>query len=145
MQILFHSIHLKRSKKDERRKKKEDLMLKLAHKKLVVWEKSLVLVAEVYKLSKSFPRDEQFGLTSQLRRASVSVISNITEGFARSSEIETKRFWEIARSSLVEVDTQTEIALKLNYLNKKDIIDLTESSNHIFAMLTKLIKKFLKV
>lgn len=120
-------------------------MLKLAHKKLVVWEKSLVLVAEVYKLSKSFPRDEQFGLTSQLRRASVSVISNIAEGFARSSEIETKRFLEIARSSLVEVDTQIETALKLNYLNEKDIIDLTESSNHIFAMLTKLIKKFLKV
>ena len=120
-------------------------MLNLAHKKLDVWKKSLILVAEVYKLTQSFPRDEQFGLTSQLRRASVSVISNIAEGFARSSEIETKRFLEIARSSLVEVDTQIEIALKLNYLNEKAIIDLTENSNHIFAMLTKLIKKFLKV
>ena len=120
-------------------------MLNLAHKKLEVWKKSLILVSEVYKLTQSFPREEQFGLTSQLRRASVSVISNIAEGFARSSEIETKRFLEIARSSLVEVDTQIEIAIKLNYLNEKDIIDLTESSNHIFAMLTKLIKKFLKV
>jgi four helix bundle protein len=120
-------------------------MLNLAHKKLEVWKKSLILVAEVYKLTQSSPREEQFGLTSQLRRASVSVISNIAEGFARSSEIETKRFLEIARSSLVEVDTQIEIAIKLNYLNEKDIIDLTESSNHIFAMLTKLIKKFLKV
>lgn len=120
-------------------------MLNLAHKKLEVWKKSLILVAEVYKLIQSFPREEQFGLTSQLRRASVSVISNIAEGFSRSSEIETKRFLEIARSSLVEVDTQIEIAIKLNYLNEKDIIDLTESSNHIFAMLTKLIKKFLKV
>lgn len=145
MQTLFHLIHLRRSKKDEKRQKKEDFMLKLAHKKLIVWEKSLVLVAEVYKLSKTFPREEQFGLTSQLRRASVSVISNIAEGFARSSEIETKRFLEIARSSLVEADTQIEIALKLNYLNEKDIIDLIESSNHIFAMLTKLIKKFSKV
>lgn len=120
-------------------------MLNLAHKKLDVWKKSLIPVSQVYKLTQSFPREEQFGLTSQLRRASVSFISNIAEGFARSSEIETKRFLEISRSSLVEVDTQIEIALKLNYLNEKDIIDLIESSNHIFAMLTKLIKKFSKV
>ena len=145
MQILFRLIRSKRDEKDERRKKRNDSMLNLAHKKLDVWKKSLILVAEVYKLTQSFPREEQFGLTSQLRRASVSVISNIAEGFARSSEIETKRFLEIARSSFVEVDTQIEIALKLYYLNEKDIIDLTESSNHIFAMLTKLIKKFLKV
>lgn len=145
MQILFRLIRSKHDTKDERRKKKEDLMLKLAHKKLDVWKKSLVLVAEVYKLTQSFPREEQFGLSSQLRRASVSVISNIAEGFARSSEIETKRFLEISRSSLVEVDTQIEITLKLNYLNEKDIIDLIESSNHIFAMLTNLIKKFSKV
>jgi len=145
MQILFRSNRSKRDAKDERRKKKNDHMLNLAHKKLDVWKKSLILVAEVYKLTQSFPREEQFGLTSQLRRASVSVISNIAEGFARSSELETKRFLEIARSSLVEVDTQIEIALKLNYLTEKDIIGLAEGSNHIFAMLTKLIKKFLKV
>ncbi len=120
-------------------------MLKLAHKNLDVWKKSLILVSEIYKLTQSFPRDEQFGLTSQLRRASVSVISNIAEGFARNSDLETKRFLDIARSSLVEVDTQIEIALKLKYLNEKDIIDLTETSNHIFAMLTKLIKKFSNV
>lgn len=119
-------------------------MLKLAHKKLDVWKKSLVLVAEVYRLTQSFPREEQFGLSSQLRRASVSVISNIAEGFARSSELETKRFLDIARSSLVEVDTQIEISLKLKYINENDILDLTENSNHIFAMLTKLIKKFSK-
>ena len=145
MQILFRLSHLKSEAINERRKKRNDLMLNLAHKKLDVWKKSLLLVTEVYKLTQSFPREEQFGLTSQLRRASVSVISNIAEGFARSSEIETKRFLEIARSSLVEVDTQIEIGLKLNYLNEKDIIDLTEISNHIFAMLTKLIKKFSKV
>lgn len=120
-------------------------MLNLAHKKLDVWQKSLLLVSEIYKLTKLFPRDEQFGLTSQLRRAAVSVISNIAEGFARTSELETKRFLDIARSSLVEVDTQIEIALKLEYLTKEDIIVLNESSNHIFAMLTKLIKKFSKV
>ncbi|MEO8232467.1 MAG: four helix bundle protein [Ignavibacteriota bacterium] len=120
-------------------------MLKLAHKELDVWKKSLLLVTEIYRLTQNFPREELFGLTSQLRRASVSVISNIAEGFARSSELETRRFLDIARSSLVEVDTQIEIAVKLKYLIEEDIIDLSESSNHIFAMLTKLIKKFSKV
>ena len=119
-------------------------MLNLAHKNLDVWKKSLEYVSAIYKFTQTFPREEQFGLTSQLRRASVSVISNIAEGFARSSKIETKRFLEIARSSLVEVDTQIEIALELNYLSESDIVDLTESSNHIFAMLTNLIKKFSK-
>ena len=119
-------------------------MLDLAHKKLDVWKKSLEFVSSIYKLTQTFPREEQFGLTSQLRRASVSVISNIAEGFARTSKIETRRFLEIARSSLVEVDTQIEISITLKYLTEKDIKILTENSNHIFAMLTNLIKKFSK-
>lgn len=117
-------------------------MLDLSHKKLDVWKKSLELVSNIYKLTNSFPREEQFGLTSQIRRASVSIISNIAEGFARSSEIERKRFLEIARSSLVEVDTQIEISKTLGYISEKNIIELKENSNHIFAMLTNLIKKF---
>jgi four helix bundle protein len=117
-------------------------MLELAHKKLDVWKKSLEYVSSIYKLTQAFPREEQFGLTSQLRRAAVSIISNIAEGFARSSKIETKRFLEIARSSLVEVDTQIEIAVSLKYITEGDITELTEMSNHIFAMLTNLIKKF---
>lgn len=119
-------------------------MLNLAHKKLDVWIKSLEFVSSIYKLSKSYPREEQFGLTSQIRRSSISIVSNIAEGFARSSESETKRFLEIARSSLVEADTQIEIALKLRYISEDKIKDLDETSNHIFAMLTNLIKKFSK-
>jgi len=119
-------------------------MLDLAYKNLDVWKKSLEFVSSIYTLTQTFPREEQFGLTSQLRRASVSVISNIAEGFARSSKIETRRFLEIARSSLVEVDTQIEISITLKYLTEKDINILKENSNHIFAMLTNLIKKFSK-
>jgi four helix bundle protein len=119
-------------------------MLNLAHKNLDVWKKSLEFVSTIYKLTQSFPREEQFGLISQLRRASVSVISNIAEGFARSSEKEKKRFLDIARSSLVEADTQLEIALKLKYISDPEIKELNEYSNHIFAMLTNLIKKFSK-
>ena len=119
-------------------------MLDLAHKNLNVWQKSLEFVSSIYKLTQTFPREEQFGITSQLRRASVSVISNIAEGFARTSKIETRRFLEIARSSLVEVDTQIEISITLKYLTEKEIKNLKENSNHIFAMLTNLIKKFSK-
>lgn len=111
-------------------------MLDLAHKNLDVWKKSLEFVSSIYKLTQNFPREEQFGLTSQLRRASISVVLNIAEGFARSSEIETRRSLEIARSSLVEVDTQIEISITLKYLNQGYIKSLKENSNRIFAMLT---------
>lgn len=115
-------------------------MIKLNHKKLIVYKASIELVSEIYKLTNSFPASENFGLTSQLRRASVSIPSNISEGSARSSDAERKRFLQIARSSLVEVDTQIEISLKLNYLNEEDIIHLSDLSNQVFAMLSKMMK-----
>jgi len=70
-------------------------MLDLAHKNLDVWKKTLEYVSSIYKLTQSFPRDEQFGLTSQLRRASISIISNIAEGFARSSKLKQKDFLKL--------------------------------------------------
>ena len=89
-------------------------MLKLNHKKLEVWNKGIELVAEIYMITKFLPKEEIFGLSSQLRRASVSVISNIAEGSARKSSLERKRFYEISRSSLVEIDAQIEIAHRLS-------------------------------
>ena len=80
-------------------------MLRLAHKQLEVWKVSIDLVSRIYDLTTDFPSSELSGITNQLRRASVSVPSNISEGAARSSHIERKRFYEIARSSLVEIDT----------------------------------------
>jgi four helix bundle protein len=115
-------------------------MIKLNHKKLNVYKSSIDLVSEVYSLTKTFPPSENFGLVSQLRRASVSIPSNIAEGSARSSDAELKRFNQIARSSLVEIDTQIEIALKLGYLNEGDIEKLSDLSNQVFAMLSKMIK-----
>ena len=114
-------------------------MLNLSHKNLDVWKKSIELVSEVYKLSSKFPKEEQFGLTSQIRRASISIPSNIAEGIARTSNLETIRFLDITRSSLVELDTQ--IAINLEYLIKSDIDNLKEQVNHTFAMLSKLIQK----
>ena len=115
-------------------------MIKLNHKKLNVYKSSINLVSEIYKLTETFPASENFGLISQLRRAAVSVPSNIAEGSARSSDAERKRFLQIARSSLVEVDTQIEIALKLNYLKESDIENLSDHSNQVFAMLSTMMK-----
>ena len=116
-------------------------MINLSHKKLDVWKSSVKLTAIIYELTLLFPKHELYGLTSQLRRASVSIPSNIAEGAARKSAKERRRFYEIARSSLVEVDTQLEIAEKLNYLSDNDLNKVDKKLDHIFAMLSNLIKK----
>lgn len=87
-------------------------MIKLKHKELKVWKLSIDLIAAIYDLTTSFPTHERFGLTDQIRRSAVSVASNIAEGSSRSSGKERSRFYEIARSSLVELDTQLEIAVR---------------------------------
>jgi four helix bundle protein len=115
-------------------------MLKLAHKELDVWKLSKQLVVEVYQITRSFPKEELFGITNQLRRASVSVISNIAEGSARKSGIERKRFYEISRSSIVEIDTQLEISLILGYIKPNDLNTIEKVINHLFAMISNLIK-----
>jgi four helix bundle protein len=116
-------------------------MLTLNHKNLTVWINSINLVTEIYKLTQSFPKEELYGLTSQLRRAAVSVPSNIAEGSSRTSPVERKRFYEISRSSLVEIDTQIEISLLLEYLSKEQICNLEKETNNVFALLTSLINK----
>lgn len=115
-------------------------MLKLSHKKLKAWKRSILLVKEIYSLTKSFPDTEKFGLTSQMRRAAVSISSNISEGASRKSQIERNRFYEIARSSLVELDTQIEISIELEYLNKDDLAELAELLNATFALITNMMK-----
>ena len=116
-------------------------MLTLNHKKLDVWKVSVDFVTDIYRLTDNFPSNEKFGISNQLRRSAVSISSNIAEGAARKSPIERKRFFEIARSSLVEIDTQVEISVRLGYLLKRDLVPLTEKTNHLFAMLSRLIQK----
>lgn len=114
-------------------------MLNLAHKQLDVYKIALNLVKEVYSLTKSFPKEEQFVLVSQLRRAAISVCSNLAEGSSRRSKIEKKRFYEISRSSLVETDTQFEIALILEYLHTSQLEKLEAYLESVFRMLSKMI------
>jgi four helix bundle protein len=97
------------------------------------------LVQAVYDVTKEFPAEEKFGLTNQMRRASVSIPSNISEGVARKHKKDRLRFYEIARSSLVELDTQIEIACELKYLKRKDRDEISELLNANFALLSSML------
>jgi len=104
-----------------------------AHYKLDVWRKSVDLVTEVYKLTASFPETEKFGLVSQIRRASVSIPSNIAEGAGRDTKKEFNNFLSIAQGSASELETQLIISEKLGYIEKqtlniilKNLIDITK-------------------
>jgi four helix bundle protein len=116
-------------------------MLKLNHKNLKVWKSSLLLIKEIYYITSHFPATEKYGLTFQMRRAAISIGSNISEGASRKSQTERSRFYEIARSSLVELDTQIEVSNELSYLDNLDTADLGELLNATFAMLSKMISK----
>jgi four helix bundle protein len=89
------------------------------YKDLIAWQKGMTLVADIYKATQPFPREELFGLTSQLRRAAVSVPSNIAEGYARNSRNEFRHFLGQARGSLAEIETQVEIARLLSFLSDR--------------------------
>ncbi len=119
-------------------------MLMLSHKNLDVYRISLKLIEEVYKVIKGFPREEQFVLASQLKRAAISVCSNIAEGASRISRKEKKRFYEVSRSSLVEMDTQFEIALIHQYVNKEQLNPLEKYLESIFKMLSTMINNLRK-
>ena len=114
-------------------------MLDLSHKKLDVYVLSLKLVIEIYFVTGKFPTEEKYTLVNQLRRAAISVCSNIAEGAARRSKLEKKRFYEVSRSSAVEIDTQFEIALLLEYVKNIQITDIEHGLESIFRMLSKMI------
>ncbi|WP_443938627.1 four helix bundle protein [Pedobacter sp. MW01-1-1] len=118
-------------------------MLKLNHKNLEVYKASLLLVKEIYVLTKKLPTDEKYNLVSQLKRASISICSNIAEGAARKSSLERKRFYEMSRSSLVEIDTQIEALILLNYINREDLSSIEPLMLAIFKMISGLIAKTL--
>lgn len=110
---------------------------KRRHHDLQVWSDALDLVEAVYRVTASFPPDERFGLTSQLRRAAVSVPSNIAEGSARKTRAELLHFLHIARGSLAEIETQLQISRRLKYLGDDDALD--ELLERAFARLGALL------
>ena len=114
-------------------------MLQLSHKSLQVYDIALQLLKEIYSVTDRFPKQEQFGLISQIRRAAVSVCSNIAEGASRKSKAEKKRFYEMSRSSLVEIDTQFEIAILLAYYKKEQSSTMEQNLLSVFRILSKMI------
>ena len=108
---------------------------------LEVWKKGIEIARDVYQMTSQFPREEVYGLTSQMRRASVSVPSNIAEGFNRFHNKEDRRFLYVALGSCAELETQTEIAAELKYVDDERKSCLLEKLDHESRMLRNLIKK----
>lgn len=87
-----------------------------AHKRLEVWQRALVLAEATYSVTQTFPPEERYGLSAQMRRAAVSVLSNISEGAARRTRPEYVHFLHVARGSLAELDAQLELAIRLGFV-----------------------------
>ncbi|AXT50738.1 four helix bundle protein [Aquimarina sp. BL5] len=111
------------------------------YRDLKIWQKSMTLVNNIYLETTKFPKEEIYGLTSQIRRASVSIPSNIAEGYGRQSKKEYIRFLNIAISSLFEVQTQLEIGKNLSFLKENNFNSLYEDTREIERMLSSFIRK----
>ena len=93
-----------------------------SYRDLVVWQKSMEMVRLIYQLTNTFPKEELYSLTSQVRRSAVSIPSNIAEGYGRQHRLEYIRFLQIARGSLFELQTQMELAIMIGYLKREELI-----------------------
>ena len=111
----------------------------MIHKDLKAWQESMDLVVIIYKLTSKFPDEEKYGLTSQLRRASVSIPSNIAEGSARKGNKEFLQFLYIALGSLAELDTQLEIAQRLEFM--QSFSEMESKTKYIRNLIIGLIRK----
>ena len=115
-----------------------------SYKDLITWQKGMDLVERIYRLSRLFPQDERFGLTSQLKRASVSIPSNIAEGHARSTRQEYARFLDVARGSANEVETQLLIAKRLAFSDENELHEAVSATNEIQRILLGLMRSLRK-
>ncbi len=117
------------------------MFLQLAHTKKPIYKDSRELVSECYRLTAIFPKEEKFALVSQIRRAALSVHLNIAEGCSRRSEAERKRYFEIARGSVIEVDAAIGIAFKLEFCNSESLKNLESLVLSCYKQLSGLIGK----
>jgi len=110
------------------------------YKKLIVWQKADELAYQVYSVTRNFPHDELYGITSQLRRAALSVPTNIVEGMGRFGRNETRRFMNIALGSLAETEYLLEFCVRLQYLSEDQFVAVEKLRNEVGAMLWKFYK-----
>lgn len=115
------------------------MFLNLAHTKLDVFVTGKNLVLSCYRISKLLPQDERFNMTQQLRRAALSIQLNIAEGSSRKSQIERRRYYEISRGSVIEIDTILDIAVELEYFKEEDLTQTGDLIIKTFQMLSKMI------
>ena len=108
------------------------------HRDLIAWRKAMRLVTDIYRVTRTFPREETYGLTAQVRRAAISVPSNLAEGHGRTSRKEFHQFIAHARGSLVEVETQLEIALNLGHLAKDAAASLLDQASEVGRLINGL-------
>ena len=120
------------------------MFLKLDHARFPVFQESRKLVASIYRLTANFPAQERYALVSQIRRAALSVHLNLFEGFSRKSDLERKRFFEIARSSVVELDTAIDIASTLKFYCENEMAEVGGSIKSCFLQLSALIAALLE-
>ncbi len=109
-------------------------------KDLVVWQKGYKLVLEIYKITRDFPKSESYGLSQQMRKAAVSIPSNIAEGYGRIHKAEYKQFLSIAYGSLSELETQYLLSIDLKYISKSEIVEklLKEVGSMLYRMLNPI-------
>ncbi len=115
-----------------------------SYRDLIVWHKAMELVTEIYRVTQNFPKEELFGLMSQLRRSAVSIPSNIAEGQGRLSKGEFRLFLGNARGSLSELETQILIASNLNYLGEAETAKLLDLSSEVGRILNGLLSSMKK-
>jgi len=111
------------------------------HKDLKIWQRSIALVTRVYKLTENFPKSEMWGLTNQIRRAAVSVPSNIAEGSGRNFPKELVQFLHIALGSLAELETQFIIAQNLGFINENEYLSIVQEIQELLRMITAMSNK----
>lgn len=111
------------------------------HRDLIVWQKAMDLTVEIYKMVKLLPKTETYALSDQMRRAVISIASNIAEGHGRASISEYIYFFKIARGSCFELDTQIDACVRVKYLNENDVAISFNLLNEIGKMLNAMIKK----
>ena len=115
------------------------MFLNLGHTKLIVYHTSKALALECYRLTRYFPGDERFAMVQQIRRAALSVHLNLSEGASRRSAAERRRFFEISRGSVIEIDTAFSIAFSLEYISMDQMNQLGELIIETFKLLTGMI------
>jgi four helix bundle protein len=115
------------------------MFLLLSHTNLDIFKVSKSLILLVYQATERFPKEEKYAITQQIRRAALSVHLNIAEGCSRRSMPERKRFFEISRGSVIEIDTAIDMAVELNFITKQETMILGETIIRCFQLLSKMI------